>query len=495
MLSFPIKLRIIWITVLAVAVFVLSWLAIVPSGKITYSTNFKGFNDFIGQLTPKERVSAEKNGTQDLISDPVYFSLRTSRTFDTGQMTIKFQVASGTPIVEAGISTDGRTWQYDLQPLYNSKLEDLMKSWDVIRATNTPENHPPTPPLKGGEIPGGDDLILLQRNEIYTSIDDFLKNPPLSDKIALYNYNLKINYTLPDYRAQNSTTTLCRPLVGAYQFYTYIKNENLSDDFVFQDLNKLTGRNPVDVYVYYGDKIIDSEHLADDGVIDGSGGRKDSRHLKLDLANLPEGAYKIDVRANSDIITRTITTGQSKMAFINTLPIADAPEVSCGRTFFTDGQTLTAQTSHPDKLGVIRIVSSSSAENLDVNEAYKIFTAADLPNSGSRIILANDGITLSGDGLFSLGSDSMIDPRLKSVDVNFDADKENVDYVLARYTPPARTGDWLTATVDFDLIDSFRMWNKYYFLISAPGLSASSRMEIKNIRFDLSRHNALAKNI
>jgi hypothetical protein len=482
MLYFRTKIRIIWIAAIIVAVFVLAWLAIIPSGKITYSTNFKGFNDFIGRLTPKERVSAEKNGTQDLISDPVYFSLRTPRTFDSGKMTINFKVASGTPIVEAGVSTDGRTWQYNLQPLYNSKIEDLMKRWNEIGETSTS-----TLPGRGGHpSAGGDDLILLQRNKVYSSVDEFLKNPPAMNKVALYNYDLKTNYLLSGYRPQNSTTTMCRQLAGAYQFYTYIKDEKLFDDFVFQDMNKLTGKNSININVYYADKLIDSEHLDDDGVVDGSLAQKLSRHLRLDLANLPEGVYKIDVRADGDIITRKITTAQSKLAFINNLPLASSTGADCRENFFTDGQTLTVQTSHPNKLGIIKIISSSTSQDLNVDEAYKIFTASNLPESGSEIILANDGVTLASDGLFSLSADGMIDPRLKSVDVNFDADRDGVDYVLARYTPPVKNGDWFTAQANFDLKNSFRLWNKYYFLISAPGLSTSSEMEIKNIKFELS---------
>jgi hypothetical protein len=465
MLFFRKNLRIVWIAVLAMVVFVLIWLAIIPSGKTSYSTNFKGFNDFISQLTPKERVAAEKNGTQDIFSDPAYFSLRTPRTFDKGLMTIKFQVTSSTPIVEAGVSKDGRTWQYDLQPLYNAKLENLLKNWSVL--------------WEG-------DVMLLQRTKQFNTINDFLKNPPATEKIALYNYNLKANYSLPGYQPRHATSTLCRPLVGAYQFYTYIKNENLSDDFVFQDLNNLTGPSPIDVYVYAGDKLVGSRQLADDGIIDGSSGQKPWRHLQINLANLPEGVYKIDVRANGDIITRTITTVQGKMAFINNLPLADTPEVSCGKTFFTDGRSLSVKTSHPAKLGVIKIISSSTEQDLNVNEAYQIFTVADLPSSGSRIILANDGVAISGDGLFSLDAESMIDPRIASVDVNFNADKEGIDYVLARYTPPTRQGGWLSAQVNFDLKNSFRLWNKYYFIISAPGLSTSSEVKIENIKFDLS---------
>ncbi|MDD4902208.1 MAG: hypothetical protein PHE24_03650 [Patescibacteria group bacterium] len=491
-MDFRFKLRIVWIAALAVAVFALAWLAIIPFGKITYLTNFKGFNDFIGKLTPMERIVAEKDGTQDIIGDPAYFSLRTPRPFNQALLSVKFQVDPNLPIVEAGVSKDGRTWQYDLQPLYNAKLEELMENWFVLDDSVLPAlTHPASP--GSAPLPRGDSTVLLQRNKQFDTIEEFLKNPPATDKIALYNYDWKTDYLLPDYQPRQATSTMCRPLVGAYQFYTYIKNENLSDDFVFQDLNKNLDPDPIDVYVYYRDKLISSEHLDDDGIAVDSGAQKPWRHLKLDLANLPEGVYKITVRANGDIVTRTITTGQSKMAFINALAIADAPEVSCGRNFFTDGRTLAVQTSHPDKLGKITINknngNSFSGVELNIDQTYKIFTVNDLPPAGSQIILNNDGISLSGDGLFSLSAEQMIDPRVKSVDAKFDADQEGVDYVLARYTPPVKQGDWLVAQANFDLTNAFRMWNKYYFLISAPGLSASDQLNdqvrIKEIKVDL----------
>jgi hypothetical protein len=465
MFNFKIKIRIICAAIIIATVFLLVWLAIIPSGKISYSTDFKGFNDFISQLTPKERVTTEKDGTQDIFSNPAYFSLRTSRPFNQAKMTVRFQPSENIPIAEIGVSKDGRTWQYDLHPLYNAKLENLMKNWTVVRSG---------------------DVMLIQRNNSFSSIDAFLKNPPTTDKLALYNYDWKGEFILPGYQARNATTTLCRPLIGAYQFYTYIKNENLSDDFVFEDLNKNTGPSPVDINVYYQGKLIDTEHLDDDGVIDGLGALRSPRELGLNLANLPEGVYKIDIRAGGDIITRTITTKQSKLSFINVLPLADAPEVSCGRDFYTDGRTLSVQTSHPNKLGVIKLnKNNGSSEDLNISEPYKIFTAANLPTSGTRIVLANDGVSLSSDGLFSLDADSMIDPRVNVVDANFDADQEGTDYILARYTPPIRQGDWLVAQTDFDLTNSFRMWNKYYFIISAPGLAVDNELKIKDVKVDL----------
>jgi hypothetical protein len=479
MFDFRIKIRIIWITALAAAVFVLVWLAVIPGGKITYSTDFKGGNEFISKLTPKERVNVENDGTQVIIADPAYFSLRTSRAFNATELTVKFKPDPSLPIVEAGISTDGRTWQYDLEPLYNAKLETLMKNWSVLQ--------------RG-------DVMLFQRDKKYNTIDDFLANPPAAEKLALSNYDFKVDYLLPGYQSAPATTTICRPLVGAYQFYTYIKDEDLTDDFVLQDMNENVNPSPVDVNVYYNDKLIANEHLADDGVIDGSGAKRLARHLKISLANLPEGVYKVELKGDGDIITRTITTSQSKMAFVNTLSLADAPEVSCGRELFIDGETLSVQTSHPAKLGKITFVknynSSSTTGIIDVNQTYKIFSATDLPSAGTKIVLANDGVLLSSDGLFSFFPEAMIDSRIREVDANFDADKEGVDYVLARYTPPAKDGDWLIAKADFNLSYAFRLWNKYYFIISAPGLAADGtdkKVLIKEIKINLSGTSFLEK--
>jgi|WetSurMetagenome_2_1015567.scaffolds.fasta_scaffold01402_2 hypothetical protein len=470
-MDFRIKLRIAWIIALTAMVLVLVWLSAVPGGKITYVQDFKSFNDFIGNLTPVERMAGNK-----IIGDPVYFSLRVPRRFTSAKLTLKYKVDPSVPIIEAGVLKDRATWQYDLQPIYNGKLDELMKNWNMISNRGT------LPASRGASHPsqGGDNLILLQRKKTFISVDDFLKNQPKPDKIALYNYDLKNNFILPDYVPAKATTTMCRPLQGTYQFYTYIKNENLADDFVFEDLNKEVGSDPIDIFVYYNDKQIAAEHLDDDGVADDSGAQKSWRHLKLNLANLPEGVYKIGVRADNDIITRTITTVQSKMAFVNKINLAAVPEVSCGRNLITDSRKIQAQTVYADKLQTIQItpllskegLGGGSVEGLSITELFTQFsTQGDLPKM-SYLVLQNDGAMISGDGLFSFSESQFFNPTIRKVDANFDADKEGIDYVLANYVTPARDGDWLVSTAEFDLQNVYKQWNKHSFLISVPGLRA-----------------------
>jgi hypothetical protein len=302
--KFP-GLRIVWIAVLIMAVFWLFWMKIVPGGEIGYESDFASYDSFISRLTPVDRLS----GTNKIIGDPAYFSLFLPRRFEKARLTLKFKNESDRPIIEAGVLVDKRVWNYNLKPVQNKALDSLFDSWSALIE---------------------DDITLFQRQKQYSSIKDFLKNPPAAERVAAYNYDLKNDFVLPAYSPATSTRTLCRPISGAYQFYAYIKDEELSFDFSFRDLNKNSDPDPVDVFVYYNEQEIYSESLDDD-----NGRTEEDRTLKLRLSSLPEGVYKVGVRANSDIVTRSIATPQSKIVFINKVALADAPELSCGRNLFT----------------------------------------------------------------------------------------------------------------------------------------------------------------
>jgi hypothetical protein len=507
MFNFSQKIRIVWIIALMLAVFILVWLKIVPSGKITYFWN----SDFISKLSPAERMNGNK-----IIGDPVYFSLRVPRRFEKAKLTVKFKnnlptlqggIKGGREVIsilEAGLLMDKKVWNYDLKPLDNSILDNLINKWNSVRSG---------------------DLLLLQREKKFSSVEDFLKSPLLykegqgevlpADKIAAYNYSLKQEFLLPNYKATTIPKTLCRPIQGAYQFYTYIKDEDLSFDFQFQDLNKNDDSDQVDAIVYYGGEEIYKDTLPDDG-----GAR---RNLKLFLANLPEGVYKISLRANNDIITRTITTPQSKITFINKVVLADTPEVSCGRNLFTNSRTLQFQTVLSDRLGQIKIIPWKTTPNLSlgggggvvipplpeggqggvgdikvaISETYKQFSTKEILPAFSEVVMPADGITVSGDGLFSFSPDQFFNPEIKKVDENFDADREGVDFIIAKYTPPAPEGEWFEASADFDLTNAYKENNKHSFLISIPGLRAEDKtlngVEVGEIKIELEGVSFFAK--
>jgi len=487
-MNFVIKLRIFLWSVLVIIVGWLLYMGVVPGGKVSYVCNFTKDSYFIGKLTPDDRVEKYNNTSVRITGDPVYFALRTPRKFDKAKLTLKYksgrQGASVSPavdIIEAGVLVDKTIWRYDLQPIENKIIDQLALVWDVIQ-----EN----------------DLVLLQRKDIeaaessskqlsrFNSVADFLNNLPDKNEIALYNYDLKAEFLLSDYAPTDERHLLGTALRGPFEFYTYIKEEDLDFIFAFQDLNNNRDSDPVDLHLYYNGQLIDSRHLDDDGITVDSGEDTDRGEMKLKLTNLPEGIYKIELRVNDDIITKRIATKQWKLAFVNKIWLADGGNKDI--IMYTDSRKVSAQTINPSRLQTIRVGDN----DLKVEQTYKQFNIK-AKQDVSEIKLAKDDIILAGDGVFSFSRDSLINPNFSKVGPDLNINQENINYILAKYTIPDEKNGWRIAQAEFDLTKAYRedaprqlgMAGKYSFLISIPGLRAdddiNDYVEIGEIRVDL----------
>ena len=462
-----IKLRIFLWLILASVVSWLLYMAVVPNGRINYTYDFTKDSYFIKKLTPEERVKPIVGGKQTIIGDPVYFTLCTPRRFNKAKLTLKYRhnkdtecpighsVSGYIPIIEAGVLVDKIIWRYDLQPIENRIIDELALVWNVIKDNG---------------------IMLLQREKIYNNINEFLNNLPARNEIALYNYNLKQEFLLADYVRSSDGQVIDYDLRGPYQFYTYIKSEDLDFIFSFYDLNKNQDSDPINLHLYYNNQLIDSRHLDDDGITDDSGALADERSLELKLANLPEGVYKIELRVNDDIITKSITTKQQKMAFINKLWLADGGNNDIN--LYTDSKLINAQTVNPNSLQTIKITSSalSAINTINIDQTYKQFSAT-VSSSATKLTLEKDDMILSGSGVFSFSQDSLINPNFKKVDFYLDIDNDGVNYILAKYDLPMEENDWKIAFAEFDLTKAYREDNKYSFLISVSGLRADDDMD------------------
>lgn len=163
-------LRIFLWLILASFILFIIWQAIVPGGQAVYSFDFKKNSFFIGRLTPHERVSGIANGQQKIVGEPVYFNLWTPRPFSKLKLTIRYK-NNRTPLIEAGVLIDQKSNAYYRAPLHNETLNDLYrnKNWGVVQ-----DGH----------------IILLQKEETYASVQDFLKKLPPALNVAVYNYSL-----------------------------------------------------------------------------------------------------------------------------------------------------------------------------------------------------------------------------------------------------------------------------------------------------------------
>ncbi|MEA1962696.1 MAG: hypothetical protein U9M94_00480 [Patescibacteria group bacterium] len=460
-----IKFRIILFLLLVVSVGFFFCKAIVPSGRIIYANNFEKENYFLSKLSPDERLSASDKKIENIIiANPVYFNLYTPRTFDKAVLKYRYKNTAETSLIETGVLVDKNTWRYDLRPVENRLIDQLSLIWNKIRE--------------------GDEILLIRpetsdsgTGASYSNIKDFISNPPSFEKIAAYNYNLNLNYILKDYQPNESTTQNIPALRGAYQFFVYLKDEDLDLNFIFYDLNKNKDTDDFDIRLYFNNELINFRHIKDDGNTSDNGKFSKENNVQFKLANLPEGAYKIEVKANNDIVTKTIKTTHKKMAFIHKLELFNAGKEDI--KLYTDSNSIQATTIFPESLQIAKI----NENNLFLNKTYKQFEISiDNQGTSSEILLKKDGLILSGDGVFAFNSFALINPKIKKADYNLDVDKSGIDYIIAKYKSPQKAGEWSVVEVEIDLAQAYRENNRNSFIISAPKLKQEDK---KELYFDL----------
>ncbi|MBU0649502.1 hypothetical protein KJ627_02050 [Patescibacteria group bacterium] len=456
-------IRIVLWLILAVAVGWFGYMKIIPSGKVSYVYDFSRPNYFIGKLAPEERVKINKTEAE-IKGDPVYFSLKTPRRFEQAKVTVRFKNTTDFPIMEIGLLNNKDAWSYDLKPLQNKIIDQLSLAWPVA--------------------PGENGARLIERKKKYNTVEQFLGNLPDMNEIALYNYNFKNHFLLNNYEFSQKNNLIDYKFRGSYQFYTYIKQEELNYVFNFVDLNLNLDNDSIEIKVYSNGSEIYSAYVVDKKV------DNDERQAIIKIAGLPEAVYRFSVIANDDVITKSIISKQSQFVLINKIWLAESNKESL--TLFTNSRLISAQTVNPASLGKIKVGDTF----LDLNETYKQLSVKTL-NQPVKVELNKDDIIISGDGVFSFTESGLFDPRFKNVDGNLDINGEKINYILTNYQTPANSDDWQTAIAEFDLTKAYQENGKYQFLISVPCLKAEKLTQgeiiIKEIKVDLSGTALLQK--
>lgn len=457
-----IKFRLIlWLILLAVIIFLL-WQWIIPSGQISYNYNFYSDSGFIGKLSPKERVLPPKSGQQAVIGNPVYFAVRTPRQFEQAKLSITYKnEVENLPVMEAGVLVDKAIWRYNLQPMQNRTIDQVLPAWFAIKQ---------------------DDILFLQREKKYDSWEDFQKDPASFSQIAVYNYDLPRRYYISNYQASSVYNSLNYSLRGTYQFYVYLDNEALNLNFLFKDLNLNQDSDAVQILIYdQYNSLIGERTIADDSIADSTGQESKIRSIHITRNDLSTGVYKIEFKANDDIITTQLATPQSKLAFINKLWLSNPEQTNI--TVYSDSQAISLQTINPASLQTISI----NDKFLEIPNTYEQFTLIN-KEPINKIHIAKGDIIISGKGVFSFDQASLLNPDYQIIDNYFEL-TDKINYIVANYKTPQTNGEWQTAVLDFDISNAYREDDKYSFLISIPGLRLEDDYDdqiiIKNIKLEL----------
>ncbi|MBN2885021.1 hypothetical protein JXE04_03795 [Patescibacteria group bacterium] len=458
------------------------WQKVSPSGEWTCRQNFNvtslslvkdtlGGYSCLSNPTPTERVISGVSGPLVVLADPVYFSVFTPRSFSRVEVEITYRphLSSSTPIVEAGFLADNKLWRYDLQPVYNLWLEKGLTDWQVLSMGS---------------------IHLFQRQAKFDSIFDFLDAWQNNGSsicstprcLAIYNFDLSGFPPALNQKQLNETSkSLVFPYTirGANQFYFYLSGSTLNLSGELIDRNEGKDKDPIELSVYSGSRLVASTKIEDNGMeIEGSGDFSESKIFQMNKSGLNPGLYRLDFRASDDLMINNLSLNVQYFSALRKIWLENDEPIH----LITDSSYLQVKTLSPAALQKLKF----DEKFLNIEEIYKQYEIKGIETDNHEIDLAKGGLILENNGVFSLNKESMFNPDYPRLDRSFGTSAQ-FDYILADYESAKNESDnYLSSRLDFSTSSFYREKGRYNFIISVPGLKLNqadaSYLEIKEIK-------------
>lgn len=166
--SFALKIAIALLPILLIGWIIEQNLAL--SGINTFTYSFEQENPIISGLEPWQRLSEIKKSnntySQEMRDDIIYFKVKKINTFEKITTTIEYANPNA-KLVDIGMSINKKNAQKKL-PLESKLIDNL--DWSRINSNN---------------------VILLQKEENFNSIEEFFSSFPSQKKVGVYNFNLQ----------------------------------------------------------------------------------------------------------------------------------------------------------------------------------------------------------------------------------------------------------------------------------------------------------------
>ena len=408
--------------------FFLFWQNVIPTGFFSLQHSVQESSPFIDHILPQTRASdpykdREGDWVQTISGDPTYFFVHPHRHFETVEAEIWFKNEQ-VPLIELGALADPVGPGYDLHPLQNKMIDD--SSWQRVES---------------------EEFVLLQRTPKYSSVQDFFEHPPAREEIATYHMTLPMPYRLEDYEPSLLQQTIEVSLRGSHEFYTYIKNEILFFDFFFD-------RNEKSVEIFVTNK--QGQTVAHQTATD--------EEVSITVPGLPEGVYKVQMKASEETIFQKIITPQQKITFLHHLSFAPANAFSV----FTETKSLRVVTDEAQAVQTLRV----GEDALEISEPYISYPQTITKPGLVQIDLQKGDIQLDAIGHFAFSKEAWINPDPVRLWPGQNLDLLGVHYVIAKYVSPRKEGNWWVANVDFDAsVFAQEKPGTWKFVFSAPEIS------------------------
>jgi hypothetical protein len=451
-----------------------------PSGVRVYRVMAGNGSAAIRPMVPENRVTAQLDGSVIVNAEPVYLDVRVPKIYETATLEMDIQ-NNNEPLLQAGLAVPGTgEWSFYLQPLQHLQLDKL--AWPHLAQR---------------------DLTLWQKYPRYRSIDEFLSSSTTNDRIATFNYKLNRPFRIPGYREPDAPLIIERTLRGPMEMAVYVAANSSSTGQLqlsldIQDINRTLGSDPIAVYVRGADgRNVYSALMSDDGRVSDRVGASPRRQLVIDVPNLAEGAYFIDLRMNEDIFVRKIVSRQHKLIFREHLYVADNAEYSDGFTdmnlaptvLVTNGRQFSFRTAHPKGYQTIWVNGQPVAKLIERHVEYLATSTTPLATIRAPI---NDA-QIQTDGWLAFSHDQFFNPSVYSVE-EF-PQLTAFDFLVARYQP-AQPTTWRQVSTTFQLKDATRTNGRIRLLISnVKPTGGDGQLRVGSVKVTLRKPSLTKKNM
>ena len=274
----------------------------------------------------------------------------------------------------------------------------------------------------------GQDVYLWQAKQpYYETIDNFLDDFSLDDRIAAYYYTIPAeNIFAANKELESKESVFNKTLRGDHEFNIYLMSYDSDISFTFIDRNFYEGEDSIIVKLYKGGKKINEYEINDDGNWSANHEQSELREFKL-YDQVEAGIYSLRIRAGTDIFIKEVKVNPGYLAINKSITLANKEESYMG---YTNTEKVIISTKHSSGLQKIRF-GENSFEIDKVGQGFQIES-----EPYSQLIVPTADVKINSWGHFADSLDELYLFTPENI-VNFTSEENLVgaDYFITTYFP------------------------------------------------------------
>ncbi len=320
-----------------------------------------------------------------------------------------------------------------------------------------------------------------QKNPDFKGLSDFAANLPGIKLVGYFNYDpTQLLAAAKSQPQQNVSTTINTVLRGSHVFSVRVTQSPFILKVEKTDLNTYDGEDKLQIKIEKGGQVLADKEIGDDGVTTNGGLQLASQSQEIRLDNAQPGVYKVtlkDLSKGTDVSINKIEVNQKGLVFSSPLYIVD-PKPS---NLLTDAKSIVLQTPRQEALQNVFLDGRYSLPVNKINTKFSYLLDKPLVASSSAdfnkkdvhtLTLPLNNVFLNGDGNFAFNADSFFNLKQSNfLEISKIKSANDVDYIVANYTPVIKKGDFYEVNTTFTSHDFQLNGDNLYFSLESPDLA------------------------